>query len=44
VKSVVFYHNSNDNTTTMKVLDWTFKDDRAATASIMKAVRSWEKQ
>jgi hypothetical protein len=44
VKSVVFYHNGNDNTTTMKVLDWTFKDDRAATASIMQAVRSWEKQ
>lgn len=44
VKSVVFYHSSNDNTTTMKVLDWTFKDDSAATRSIMQAVKTWDKK
>ncbi|RZK28888.1 MAG: cellulase, partial [Hymenobacter sp.] len=42
VKSVVFYHNSNDNTTTMKVLDWTFKDDRQATSSIVQSVKTWD--
>jgi hypothetical protein len=42
VKSVVFYHNGNDNTTTMKVLDWTFKDDSAATHSIVRAIKSWQ--
>ncbi|RYY19095.1 MAG: cellulase [Cytophagaceae bacterium] len=41
VKSIVFYHNSDDNTTTMKVLDWTFKDDSAATHSIVRAVKAW---
>lgn len=44
VKSVIFYHNSNDNTTTMKVLDWTFKDDSAATSSIVQAVKGWGRQ
>ena len=43
VKSVVFYHNGNDNTTTMKVLDWTFRDDSAATGSIVRAVKGWSK-
>lgn len=41
VKSVVFYHNSSDNTTTMKVLDWTFKDDKEATKSIAQAMKTW---
>ena len=41
VKGLVFYHNSSDNTTTMKSLDWTFKDDSAATGSIVRAVRGW---
>jgi hypothetical protein len=43
VKSVVFYHNSSDNTTTMKSLDWTFKDDPAATRSIVQALKTWDK-
>jgi hypothetical protein len=41
VKSVLFYHNSSDNTTTMKSLDWTFKDDSAATSSIIQALKTW---
>ena len=41
MKSVVFYHNSNDNTTTMKVLDWTFRDDRAASSSGRQALKGW---
>ncbi len=41
VKSVVFYHNGSDNTTTMKSLDWTFRDDSAATHAIVRAVRAW---
>jgi hypothetical protein len=44
VKSIVFYHNSNDNTTTMKVLDWTFIDDSAATKSIVQAIKAWDKK
>jgi len=44
VKSVLFYHNSSDNTTTMKSLDWTFKDDSAATGSIIEALKTWHNQ
>ncbi|MGI4866293.1 MAG: glycoside hydrolase family 26 protein [Janthinobacterium lividum] len=44
VKSLIFYHNSNDNTTTMKVLDWTFKSDSAATGSIVQAMKGWDRK
>lgn len=34
VKGVVFFHTNSDNTTTYKVLDWSFKNDKKVTKSI----------
>lgn len=42
VKSVVFFHFSDDKTTTQQTLDWYFKDDSASTKAIIKAVRGWK--
>lgn len=41
VKSVIFYHSSNDNTTTNKSLNWYIKDDAATTKAIQRAIEKW---
>jgi len=42
VKSIVFFHFSQDNTTTQQTLDWYFKSDHAVTGTIIKEVNKWE--
>lgn len=41
VKGLIFFHNSNDNTTTQQTLNWYVKDDKATTAAIISAVNTW---
>jgi hypothetical protein len=41
VKSLVFFHNASDNTTTYKSLDWSFAAEPAVVSSIRKAVAHW---
>jgi hypothetical protein len=41
VKSVVFFHNTNDNTTTYKSLDWSFASEPKVAAAIRKAMANW---
>ena len=43
VKSVVFYNNSNDNTTTYKELDWYITNDINVTAAIKQSFTGWVK-
>lgn len=43
VKSVVFYNNADDNTTTYKELDWYITNDPKVTASIRKSFAGWPK-
>lgn len=38
VKSVIFFHSSNDNTTTYKALNWYVKDDSGAVKAIVEAL------
>ena len=38
IKSVVFFHCSNDNTTTSKALNWYFKDDSLVTHTIIQSM------
>jgi hypothetical protein len=38
VKSVIFFHSSQDNTTTYKSLSWYIKDDSASVKSIRKII------
>jgi hypothetical protein len=39
VKALVFYHSSDDQTTTNKTLDWQFKNDSAAVTSINTCIK-----
>ena len=41
VKSIVFFHFSNDNTNTPQAVNWTIKDDHAVTTVITGAVNKW---
>jgi len=41
VKSIVFYNNSNDNTTSYKVFDWSITKDQQVTAAIRNSVKNW---
>jgi hypothetical protein len=41
VKSVVFFHNASDNTTTYKSLDWSFAGEPRVVAAIRKAMANW---
>lgn len=43
VKSIIFFNNSNDNTTTYKVLDWSITSDTKVTEAVKKSVKGWEK-
>ncbi len=42
VKSIVFFHFSQDNTTTQQTLDWYFKNDHAVTNTIVTEVNKWK--
>jgi hypothetical protein len=42
VKSVLFFHSNDDNTTTYKSLNWQFKMDKRTLESIEKAVNGWK--
>lgn len=44
VKSLVFFHVNNDNTTTYKSLDWSFKNDDSTVNVIRGALDSIQKQ
>jgi hypothetical protein len=41
VKSVVFFHNASDNTTTYKSLDWSFAAEPKVISAIRKAMNNW---
>lgn len=43
VKSVVFYHNHSDFTTSYKILDWSFRTDDSVTTAIRRSVLTWKK-
>ncbi|MES2795407.1 MAG: glycosyl hydrolase [Bacteroidota bacterium] len=43
VKSLVFYNNSNDNTTTYKELDWYVTDDPKVARSVSQSLKGWQK-
>ena len=42
VKAVVFYHTSSDNTTTYKILDWTFEDDHDVVQAVRNSMSNWK--
>ncbi len=42
LKSILYFHNGGDNTTTQQTLSWYFKDDHAVTSSIMKQINKWK--
>lgn len=44
VKSVVFFHVADDNTTTYKSLDWSFKNDGKVIKSIRMSLDSFKKR
>jgi hypothetical protein len=41
VKSVLFFHFSNDNTTTQQTLDWYVIDDKQTVGAIRKSITAW---
>ena len=43
VKALVFYHATQDNTTTYKSLDWSFEDDPVVSTAIKNSIRNWKK-
>jgi hypothetical protein len=43
VKSVVFYNNSNDNTTSYKVFDWSITKDEQVIATIRNSIKKWQR-
>ncbi len=42
VKSVLFFHNAADKTTTYKSLDWSFKEDKAVVDAIKQSLSLWK--
>jgi hypothetical protein len=43
LKSIIFFHVTNDNTTTYKSLDWSFENDKPAAEAVKKSIHNWEK-
>ncbi len=41
VKALLFFHFSNDQTTTHQSLDWTIKNDAPVLTAVIKAVKTW---
>jgi beta-mannanase len=42
IKSVVFFHTSDDATTTYKSLDWSFRTDTTVTKALKASFESWK--
>ncbi|MFZ2899389.1 MAG: glycosyl hydrolase [Saprospiraceae bacterium] len=42
IKSVVFFHTSDDATTTYKSLDWSFRTDTTVTEALKASFESWK--
>ncbi|MGI8584616.1 MAG: glycoside hydrolase family 26 protein [Chitinophagaceae bacterium] len=42
VKAVIFFNNSNDNTTSYKVFDWSITKDQQVIATIRQAIIKWK--
>ena len=42
VKSILFFHFSEDNTTTQQTLNWYFKNDHPVTSAITRGVKKWK--
>ena len=42
VKSILFFHFSEDKTTTQQVINWYFIHDAASVKSITTAIESWK--
>ncbi len=42
VKSIVYFHFSDDNTTTQQALNWYFLNDKATIHSIIKETSAWK--
>lgn len=43
IRSVVFFHYSDDKTTTQQPIDWYIKNDTATTAAIRRSWKGWNK-
>jgi hypothetical protein len=41
VKAILYFHFSDDKTTTQQTLNWYFKDDHATTQAIMNGIKNW---
>jgi len=41
VKSILFFHYSEDKTTTQQTLNWYFKDDHSTTRTIINEIKKW---
>ena len=41
VKALIFFHYSDDKTTTQQALNWYFKSDKASTKAIINAISLW---
>ncbi len=42
LKAVLFYNNSDDNTTLKKTLDWSLNDDTLSLKAIKRAIKTWQ--
>ena len=42
LKAVLFYNNSNDNTTLSKSLDWSLNNDTLSLKAIKRAIKTWQ--
>ena len=41
VKSILFFHYSEDKTTTQQTLNWYIKDDHSTTQAIINEIKKW---
>ena len=41
IKALVFFHYSDDKTTTQQSLNWYIKDDTASVHAIVRQMKSW---
>ena len=42
LKSIIFFHVTNDNTTSYKSLDWSFENDKASAEAVRTSIKNWE--
>lgn len=43
IKAIIFFHYSDDKTTTQQTINWYFKNDVPVTRAISKEIQKWEK-